>query len=143
MKIKKIIKVIILFVLICLPSIIFFISKNSERNNSSNENSLCEKYSLYAVILNNKIKSVNYCSNPVSKYKEITATLFEKNNNSINEINTFAYSDDSAILLDKFLMGKAVNVNTKNELYFEVKLLTSDNKIELINIPVVMEGKTK
>ena len=79
-------------------------------------------------------------------------TLFEKNENTINEITSYEYKEESSILLDKFLGGKTFKGDyskgicekyKKDNLYLEVKVVTFDNKIDLINIPLVMEGKCK
>ena len=99
------------------------------------------------------IENITYCKNyDISKYREINATLFEKNENTINEITSYEYKEESSILLDKFLGGKTFKGDysksicekyKKDNLYLEVKVVTFDNKIDLINIPLVMEEKCK
>ena len=124
-----------------------------------NNKSYCNEYSIYGNVLYNKDKSsyiienITYCKNyDISKYREINATLFEKNENTINEITSYEYKEESSILLDKFLGGKTFKGDyskgicekyKKDNLYLEVKVVTFDNKIDLINIPLVMEGKCK
>lgn len=155
-KVKKIIFIlpIIIFIIVLLTCL--FIKNN--KSNIVNNKSYCNEYSIYGNVLYNKdnnfiIENITYCKNyDISKYKEINATLFEKNENTINEITSYEYNEETSILLDKFLSGKTFKADyskticekyKKNNLYLEVKVVTFDNKIDLINIPLVMEGKCK
>ena len=155
-KVKKIIFIlpIIIFIIVLLTCL--FIKNN--KSNIVNNKSYCNEYSIYGNVLYNKdnnfiIENITYCKNyDISKYKEINATLFEKNENTINEITSYEYKEESSILLDNFLKNKTFKSEysksicekyKKDNLYLEVKVVTFDNKIDLINIPLVMEEKCK
>ena len=155
-KVKKIVFILPIIIFIIVLLICLFIKNN--KNNIENSKSYCNEYSIYGNVLYNKdnnfiIENITYCKNyDISKYKEINATLFEKNENTINEITSYEYKEESSILLDKFLGGKTFKGDysksicekyKKDNLYLEVKVVTFDNKIDLINIPLVMEGKCK
>lgn len=155
-KVKKIIFILPIIIFIIVLLICLFIKNN--KSNIVNNKSYCNEYSIYGNVLYNKdnnfiIENITYCKNyDISKYKEINATLFEKNENTINEITSYEYKEESSILLDNFLKNKAFKSEyskticekyKKDNLYLEVKVVTFDNKIDLINIPLVMEGKCK
>ena len=155
-KVKKILFILLIIIFIIVLLICLFIKNN--KDNIVNNKSYCNEYSIYGNVLYNKdnnfiIENIIYCKNyDISKYKEINATLFEKNENTINEITSYEYKEESSILLDKFLKNKTFKSEysksicekyKKDNLYLEVKVVTFDNKIDLINIPLVMEGKCK
>ena len=154
---KKILFILPIIIFIIVLLICLFIKNNN--SDIVKNKSYCNEYSIYGNVLYNKDKSsyvienITYCKNyNISKYKEINATLFEKEESTINEITSYEYKEESSILLDKFLSGKTFKGDysksicekyKKDNLYFEVKVVTFDNKIDLINIPIVMEGKCK
>ena len=154
-KVKKIIFIlsIIIFIIVLLTCL--FIKNN--KSNIENSKSYCNEYSIYGNFLYNRdnyvVENITYCGNyDITKYKKIDATLFEKNENTIKEITSYEYKEETSILLDKFLSGKTFKGEyskgicekyKKDNLYLEVKVVTFDNKIDLINIPLVMEGKCK
>ena len=155
-KVKKILFILLIIIFIIVLLICLFIKNN--KDNIENNKSYCNEYSIYGNVLYNKdndfiIENITYCKNyDISKYKEINATLFEKNENTINEITSYEYKEESSILLDNFLKNKTFKSEysksicekyKKDNLYLEVKVVTFDNKIDLINIPLVMEGKCK
>ena len=155
-KVKKISFILLIIIFIIVLLICLFIKNN--KGNIVNNKSHCNEYSIYGNILYNKdndfiIENITYCKNyDISKYKEINATLFEKNENTINEITSYEYKEESSILLDNFLKNKTFKSEysksicekyKKDNLYLEVKVVTFDNKIDLINIPLVMEEKCK
>lgn len=155
-KMKKILFILLIIIFIIVLLICLFIKNN--KGNIVNNKSYCNEYSIYGNVLYNKdnnfiIENITYCKNyDISKYKEINATLFEKNENTINEITSYEYKEESSILLDNFLKNKTFKSEysknicekyKKDNLYLEVKVVTFDNKIDLINIPLVMEGKCK
>lgn len=155
-KVKKIVFILPIIIFIIVLLICLFIKNNN--GDIVNNKSYCNEYSIYGNVLYNKdnnfiIENITYCKNyDISKYKEINATLFEKNENTINEITSYKYKEESSILLDKFLGGKTFKGDysksicekyKKDNLYLEVKVVTFDNKIDLINIPLVMEEKCK
>lgn len=156
-KVKKIVFILPIIIFIIVLLICLFIKNNN--GDIVNNKSYCNEYSIYGNVLYNKDKSsyiienITYCKNyDISKYRVINATLFEKNENTINEITSYEYKEESSILLDKFLGGKTFKGDyskgicekyKKDNLYLEVKVVTFDNKIDLINIPLVMEGKCK
>lgn len=155
-KVKKILFILLIIIFIIVLLICLFIKNN--KGNIVNNKSYCNEYSIYGNVLYNKdndfiIENITYCKNyDISKYKEINATLFEKNENTINEITSYEYKEESSILLDNFLKNKTFKSEysksicekyKKDNLYLEVKAVTFDNKIDLINIPLVMEGKCK
>ena len=155
-KVKKILFILLIIIFIIVLLICLFIKNN--KGNIVNNKSYCNEYSIYGHVLYNKdnnfiIENITYCKNyDISKYKEINATLFEKNENIINEITSYEYKEESSILLDNFLKNKTFKSEysksicekyKKDNLYLEVKVVTFDNKIDLINIPLVMEGKCK
>lgn len=155
-KVKKILFILLIIIFIIILLICLFIKNN--KGNIVNNKSYCNEYSIYGNVLYNKdnnfiIENITYCKNyDISKYKEINATLFEKNENTINEITSYKYKEESSILLDNFLKNKTFKSEysksicekyKKDNLYLEVKVVTFDNKIDLINIPLVMEEKCK
>lgn len=156
-KIKKAVIIVPITILLIIILLSFFIQAN--KNVNASKTSLCSKYSIYGNITYDKdkkgymVKNITYCDNfDISKYKEISATLFEKDTNTINEISTYEYKENTAVLLDKFLTGLSFNGTysksicekyKKDTLYFEVKVITFDNKVDLINIPLIMEEKCK
>lgn len=155
-KVKKILFILLIIIFIIVLLICLFIKNN--KCNIVNNKSYCNEYSIYGNVLYNKdnnfiIENITYCKNyDISKYKEINATLFEKNENTINEITSYKYKEESSILLDNFLKNKTFKSEysksicekyKKDNLYLEVKVVTFDNKIDLINIPLVMEEKCK
>lgn len=155
-KAKKISFILLIIIFIIVLLICLFIKNN--KGNIVNNKSYCNEYSIYGNVLYNKdndfiIENITYCKNyDISRYKEINATLFEKNENTINEITSYEYKEESSILLDIFLKNKTFKSEysksicekyKKDNLYLEVKVVTFDNKIDLINIPLVMEGKCK
>ena len=157
MKLKTSVKIIL--VIIFLAIIFMILVVKSRKPELISEASLCSKYSIYGNIIydeekeNYNIKSITYCANyDISKYKEIKATLFEKGDNSINEITSYEYNESTSILLDKFLTNKTFNAKyskaicmnyKKDTLYLEVKVTTFDGSIDLINIPLFMDKKCK
>lgn len=155
-KVKKISFILLIIIFIIVLLICLFIKNNN--GDIVNNKSYCNEYSIYGNVLYNKdndfiIENITYCKNyDISRYKEINATLFEKNENTINEITSYEYKEESSILLDIFLKNKTFKSEysksicekyKKDNLYLEVKVVTFDNKIDLINIPLVMEGKCK
>ena len=110
-KVKKIVFILPIIIFIIVLLICLFIKNNN--GDIVNNKSYCNEYSIYGNVLYNKDKSsyiienITYCKNyDISKYREINATLFEKNENTINEITSYEYKEESSILLDKFLGGK-------------------------------------
>ena len=157
MKLKTSVKIILAFIFLAIVFMILVVkSKKTELISDAN---LCSKYSIFGNVIydeekeNYKIKSITYCADyDISKYKEIKATLFEKGDNSINEITSYEYNDMTSILLDKFLTSKtfaakyskAICLSYKKEiLYLEVKVTTFDGNVDLINIPLFMDEKCK
>ncbi len=151
-----IIACLVILVLLILSMVLISIKKN---NVITSKDELCSKYSIYGNIYydeenkNYNIKNITYCESfDITKYKTIRATLFEKDDNLINEITFYEYNDNTLILLDKFLTGKTFDakyskyicMNYKKEvLYLEVKVTTSDDRTNLINIPLFMDEKCK
>ena len=142
---KKII-IIFLVVIVLFILLVNIIKKDKTMAYSS----LCNENLLYGTYSFNKdtnkyiIDNVTYCKKyDISKYKEINATLFKKENNSINEIAYYEYNENTAILLDKFLIDKTFTSNldnNKDTIYLEVKVVGLDNKLDLINIPLFIEN---
>lgn len=157
MKLKTSVKIVL--VLILLAIVFMVIVVKSRKPELISEANLCSKYSIYGNIIydeekeNYVIKSITYCANyDISKYKEIKATLFEKGDNSINEMASFDYNESTFILLDKFLTNKTFNADyskaicmnyKKEKLYLEAKVTSFDGSIDLINIPLFMDQKCK
>lgn len=152
MKKKNILIMIFIFM---IALFLLLLINSSNKNKDSNP---CNKYSIYGEITYDKnnnysIKNITYCTGfDISKYKKINATLFKKENNSITEVTTYDYDEKSSILLDKFFIGKEfkedyskyICMNFKKEnLYLEVKVVTFDEKIDIINIPLFLKGKCK
>ena len=87
-----------------------------------------------------------------TKYKKISCTLFEKNDNTIKEINTYYYDNDKEIKIDDFLKDISFNIDDyeskcksfKNgSLYLEIKAVTVDDKVDIHKIPLVLKDNCK
>lgn len=144
----KLKKLICIFLIIIVLSILLV--NIIKKDKTVAYSSLCNENLLYGTYLFNKdtnkyiINNITYCKKyNISKYKEIKATLFKKENNSINEIAYYEYNENAAILLDKFLIDKTFisNLdNTKDTIYLEAKVIGLDNKLDLINIPLFIDN---
>lgn len=145
LKLKKLISIFL--IIIVLSILLVNITKKDKTVAYS---SLCNENLLYGTYSFNKdtnkyiINNITYCKKyNISKYKEIKATLFKKENNSINEIAYYEYNENTAILLDKFLIDKTFTSNldnTKDTIYLEAKVIGLDNKLDLINIPLFIDN---
>lgn len=157
MKLGTSVKIILAFIFLAIVFMILVVK--SRKPELISEANLCHKYSIFGNIIYDEgkekynISSITYCSDyNISKYKEIKATLFEKGDNSIEEITSYEYNEMTSILLDEFLTNKTFNAKyskaiclsyKKETLYLEVKVTTFDGNIDLINIPLFMDEKCK
>ena len=103
-------------------------------------------------IANDKTNAKNEIDKILSKYKKISCTLFEKNDNTIKEINTYYYDNDKEIKIDDFLKDISFNIDDyeskcksfKNgSLYLEIKAVTVDDKVDIHKIPLVLKDNCK
>lgn len=155
---KKQVKIII-FVVILLVIVIGIVTIVNNNNNNNNKerrvNDYCNKYGLYGnFVYNNKIeiKNIVNCSDVnLTKYKKIDGTLFLREDNGINVMDTLEYNEDKAITIEYFLKNNSFKMDNfldkcysyKDNLYIEVKVETIDDKIEMYEIPILYDGKCK
>ena len=152
-------KNIIIIIIIILSFIIIGIGVISVKHNNDSFKlktitSACEEFGLYGSIAYNKNKSsiyidnVTYCGEKkLPKYKKISCTLFEKEKDTINVINSYDSEGGKIITIDLFLKDFSFKVddyehtckNYKNDsFYLEIKAITLDDKVELHEIPLIL-----
>ena len=139
---KKQVKIII-FVVILLVIVIGIVTivNNNKNYKERKINDYCNKYGLYGnFVYNNKIeiKNIVNCSDVnLTKYKKIDGTLFLKEDNAINIIDSLEYNEDKVITIEYFLKNNSFKMDNfldkcysyKDNLYIEVKVETIDYKI--------------
>lgn len=157
-------KNIIIIIIIILSFIIIGIGVITVKHNNDTFKlktitSACKEFGLYGSIAYNKSKSsiyidnVTYCGEKkLPKYKKISCTLFEKEKDTINVINSYESEDEKALTIDNFLKDFSFKVDDyehscknykKDSFYLEIKAITLDDKVELHEIPLVLEDDCK
>lgn len=157
-------KNIIIIIIIILSFIIIGIGVITVKHNNDTFKlktitSACKEFGLYGSIAYNKSKSsiyidnVTYCGEKkLPKYKKISCTLFEREGNTINVINSYESEDEKALTIDNFLKDFSFKVDDyehscknykKDSFYLEIKAITLDDKVELHEIPLVLEDDCK
>ena len=148
---KKQVKIII-FVVILLVIVIGIVTIVNNNNNKERKvNDYCNKYGLYGNFVYNNKNIVNCSDVNLTKYKKIDGTLFLKDDNAINIIDSLEYNEDKVITLEYFLKNNSFKMDNfldkcnsyKDNLYIEVKVETIDDKIEMYEIPILYDGKCK
>lgn len=153
---------IIIIILLCFIVIgigVITVKHNNDTFKLKTITSACKEFGLYGSIAYNKSKSsiyidnVTYCGEKkLPKYKKISCTLFEKEKDTINVINSYDSEDGKIITIDLFLKDFSFKVddyehtckNYKNDsFYLEIKAITLDDKVELHEIPLVLEDDCK
>ena len=158
-KLKKNIVVIITILLFLLLGILLCLIKYHDDFEFKTLIPACEDFDLYGSVAYNKNKSsiyinnITYCGDKIlSKYKKISCTLFEKEGNTIKEINTYYYDNDKEIKIDEFLKDISFNIDDyeskcrsfKNgSLYLEIRAVTVDDKVDIHKIPLVLKDNSK
>lgn len=152
---KKQGKIIIFILLLVIVIGIVTIINGNKKYKEDKIIDYCNKYGLYGnFVYNNKIeiKNIVNCSDVnLTKYKKIDGTLFLREDNGINVIDTLEYNEDKAITIEYFLKNNSFKMDNfldkcnsyKDNLYIEVKVETIDNKIEMYEIPILYDGKCK
>lgn len=157
-------KNIIIIIIIILSFIIIGIGVITVKHNNDTFKlktitSACKEFGLYGSIAYNKSKSsiyidnVTYCGEKkLPKYKKISCTLFEREDDTINVINSYESEDEKALTIDNFLKDFSFKVDDyehscknykKDSFYLEIKAITLDDKVELHEIPLVLEDDCK
>ena len=153
---------IIIIILLCFIVIgigVITVKHNNDTFKLKTITSACKEFGLYGSIAYNKSKSsiyidnVTYCGEKkLPKYKKISCTLFEKEDDTINVINSYESEDDKALTIDNFLKDFSFKVDDyehscknykKDSFYLEIKAITLDDKVELHEIPLVLEDDCK
>lgn len=148
---------IIIIILLCFIVIgigVITVKHNNDTFKLKTITSACKEFGLYGSIAYNKSKSsiyidnVTYCGEKkLPKYKKISCTLFEKEKDTINVINSYDSEDGKIITIDLFLKDFSFKVddyehtckNYKNDsFYLEIKAITLDDKVELHEIPLIL-----
>lgn len=148
---------IIIIILLCFIVIgigVITVKHNNDTFKLKTITSACKEFGLYGSIAYNKSKSsiyidnVTYCGEKkLPKYKKISCTLFEKEDDTINVINSYESEDEKALTIDNFLKDFSFKVddyehtckNYKNDsFYLEIKAITLDDKVELHEIPLIL-----
>ncbi len=153
---------IIIIILLCFIVIgigVITVKHNNDTFKLKTITSACKEFGLYGSIAYNKSKSsiyidnVTYCGEKkLPKYKKISCTLFEREDDTINVINSYESEDEKALTIDNFLKNFSFKVDDyehscknykKDSFYLEIKAITLDDKVELHEIPLVLEDDCK
>lgn len=153
---------IIIIILLCFIVIgigVITVKHNNDTFKLKTITSACKEFDLYGSIAYNKSKSsiyidnVTYCGEKkLPKYKKISCTLFEREDDTINVINSYESEDEKALTIDNFLKDFSFKVDDyehscknykKDSFYLEIKAITLDDKVELHEIPLVLEDDCK
>lgn len=153
---------IIIIILLCFIVIgigVITVKHNNDTFKLKTITSACKEFGLYGSIAYNKSKSsiyidnVTYCGEKkLPKYKKISCTLFEREDDTINVINSYESEDEKALTIDNFLKDFSFKVDDyehscknykKDSFYLEIKAITLDDKVELHEIPLVLEDDCK
>lgn len=153
---------IIIIILLCFIVIgigVITVKHNNDTFKLKTITSACKEFGLYGSIAYNKSKSsiyidnVTYCGEKkLPKYKKISCTLFEREDDTINVINSYESEDEKALTIDNFLKDFSFKVDDyehscknykKDSFYLEIKAITLDDKVELREIPLVLEDDCK
>ena len=152
---NKLLIIIISFILLLTVFIIWIIKGNSGNFESRTMSTTCENFKISGIISYNEKKSlifipkIEYCGEEKNVYKEISCTLYEKNNDVIKEISTYKY-DEHEITLEDFLSDvtfnvdnylKVCNVYEKDSFYIEIKATDKNDKITSYNVPITLDDK--
>lgn len=149
--------------LIIITLIIGGIFLFSQNNNDSFEfktlKANCPNFNISGSISYNHSKSAIYISNvsycggdDIEKYNSINCTLYEKNNDSNNVIDTCSYKENKKITLEDFLKQVSFTVDnyqnvckeySKDSLYLEIEANDDSEKITKYKIPLTLESKCK
>ena len=153
---------IIIIILLCFIVIgigVITVKHNNDTFKLKTITSACKEFGLYGSIAYNKSKSsiyidnVTYCGEKkLPKYKKISCTLFEREDDTINVINSYESEDEKALTIDNFLKDFSFKVDDyehscknykKDSFYLEIKAITLDDKVELHELPLVLEDDCK
>lgn len=153
---------IIIIILLCFIVIgigVITVKHNNDTFKLKTITSACKEFGLYGSIAYNKSKSsiyidnVTYCGEKkLPKYKKISCTLFEREDDTINVINSYESEDEKALTIDNFLKDFSFKVDDyehscknykKDSFYLEIKAITLDDKVELHEIPLVLDDDCK
>lgn len=153
---------IIIIILLCFIVIgigVITVKHNNDTFKLKTITSACKEFGLYGSIAYNKSKSsiyidnVTYCGEKkLPKYKKISCTLFEREDDTINVINSYESEYEKALTIDNFLKDFSFKVDDyehscknykKDSFYLEIKAITLDDKVELHEIPLVLEDDCK
>ncbi len=152
---------IILFILF-IGLLIYFINtyhKNNPNFEFRTISANCEDFKVNGSIAYNKNKSVIYISNieycgtnENEIYKEINATLYEKDHGLTTKIGTCNHIKNTNVTLQEYLRGVTINTSNEKErlcknysndnLYLEIKAINKDNKNITFNIPLSVKKCT-
>jgi len=154
---NKYLYIIIGFILLVGIFLIFMSNKNDDFKFKTLSTS-CSDFKITGSISYNKNKSAIYISNidycggdDKEVYKEISCTLYEKNNDTSKAISSCEHSNKN-ISLEDYLKGVNISVDnyvksckeyTENTLYLEIEALNKDNKNISYKIPVNLNDTCK
>lgn len=156
---NKPIIIIIISILIIVAFIIAIFLLNNKRNSFEFKtiSSKCSDFKLTGSAAYNKdktsiyISNVEFCGkNKEEKYKEISCTLYEKNNDIIKKISSC--KKDKNIDLEEYLKGIDIQVDnysttckrlTSNNLILEISALNNDNKTITYTVPIKLNDNCK
>lgn len=149
---------IIIILIIILGAIILIVKLNS--NNDFKFKTLstsCSNFRITGSISYNNIKSAIYISNidycggdDTETYKEITCTLYEKNNDTTKVISSC--KSDKSIKLEDYLKNVNISVDnyvkdckeySENSLYLEINATSKNDKTTNYKIPVNLNDSCK
>ena len=155
---KLIIILISLLSLLLIIVLLFILTRNNNKDfEFKTISSKCSDFKITGSAAYNKDKTSIYISNiefcgksEEEKYKEISCTLYEKNDDSRKKISSCKKNNN--ISLKDYLKNIDINVNnysttckrlTSNNLILEISALNSDNKTITYTIPIKLNDNCK
>lgn len=152
-------KIILIFGGIILALLLIFIAYILFHHDDSFEfrtiSSRCEQFTITGSIAYNSnissiyISDITYCGEEDNTdYKKIECTLYEKNNNTQTEIQTYYYEEEEITKLDDFLKTISFRVDDypkicetydENNLYLEINATDENDKITSYQVPLSVE----
>ena len=149
----------IFLIIIIIVGIILFI--NNKKDNDFSFKTIktsCDNFNISGSIAYNRSKSsiyisnIDYCGEDSQLFNKIECTLYEKNGNLQERIDSYVYQDLEYITLDNFLKNLSFKVDnyskicktyTKDSLFLEIKALNSNNDLITYVIPLELDDSCK
>ena len=152
---KKIKYIIIGVIIVVLTVLCIIIIKNQTYEFKTIESS-CKDFEVYGSLAYDSKKSslyisnIKYCGEEEEQYKELSCSLFEKNNNTLKEIKKCDSKNN--LTLNEYLKNINFNIENfskrcdsyqKDDLYLEINATLSNNSIKTYKIPLEIDSNCK